>query len=294
MFALSLALAVSRSVMAGETIHDVVVDRGIVFGTGGEVELKLDLARPRSPGQRPGVVILHGGAWRLGDHRMLSARSRFLGTESSVIEYFAARGFVAVTAQYRLVPKAVFPAPLEDGKAAVRWLRANADRYGVNPNLIAACGYSAGGHLAALLGLTNPSHGYEGTGGNAGQSSQVQAVIDLFGPTDLASSDWHADAEEGVLAPLIGARLKDKPELFRGASPLTYVTKTAPPFYIAHGTRDPVVPPVQSKRLADRLTEAGVKHRYVEVPGEGHGWFGPKLAKTLDEAIAFLREQFKA
>lgn len=293
-FAALLPLFAPTLTSAAESLQEVVVERGVTFGKGGPVDLKLDLARPRAGGPHPAVVILHGGAWRLGDHRMLSMRSRLLGGESSVVEYFAARGFVAVTAQYRLVPAAVFPAQVEDGKAAVRWLRANAERYGVDPNRIAACGYSAGGHLACLLGLTDPSHGLEGAGGHAEQSSRVQAVIDLFGPTDLASPDWHPDAFEGVLAPLIGGRLADKPELYRKASPLAYVTKDAPPFYIAHGARDPIVPPVQSKRLADKLREAGVKHRYVELPREGHGWFGPKLAKTLDEAIAFLREQFQA
>jgi acetyl esterase/lipase len=237
---------------------------------------------------------MHGGPWRLGDHRMLSARSRFLGSESSVIEYFAARGFVAVTVQYRLVPSAVFPAQVEDCKAAVRWLRANAERYGVDPNRVAACGYSAGGHLACLLGLTDPSHGLEGTGGHPEQSSKVQAVIDLFGPTDLASPDWHPDAEAGVLAPLLGGRLQDKPELYRRASPLTYVTKDAPPFFIEHGSRDPLMAPAQSKRLAERLREAGVSCRYAEVPGAGHGWFGPRLAQTFDDAIAFLRDHFKS
>jgi acetyl esterase/lipase len=278
---------------ASDAPHDVVVERDVTFGRGGSVDLKLDLARPRDGGPHPAVVILHGGAWRLGDHRMLSMRTRFLGGESSLIEYFAARGFVAVTAQYRLVPSAVFPAQIEDAKAAVRWLRANAGRYGVNPDHIASCGYSAGGHLACLLGVTSPPDGLEGTGGHAEQSSRVQAVVDLFGPTDLAAADWHPDAFEGVLAPLVGGRLADKPDLYRRASPLTYITKDAPPFYIAHGTRDPIVPPAQSKRLADKLREAGVDCRYVEMPGEGHGWFGPKLAKTLDDAIAFLRQHFK-
>ncbi len=287
-----LPLLATSLAFATEALREVTVERNITFGKGGSTDLKLDLARPRDGGPYPAVVVLHGGAWRLGDHRMLSLRSRFLGNESSLIEYFAARGFVTVTAQYRLVPSAVFPAQIEDAKAAVRWLRANAGRFNVDPDHIAACGYSAGGHLACLLGVTHLTDGFEGMGGHPEQSSRVQAVVDLFGPTDLAAADWHPDAFEGVLAPLVGGRIADKPELYRRASPLTYVTKDAPPFYIAHGSRDPIVPPVQSKRLAGKLRDAGVTCRYVELPGEGHGWFGPKLAKTLDEAIAFLREHF--
>ncbi len=294
LFGLLPLLAPAR-LPAAERLHAVTVERDLVYGKGGNVELKLDLARPTDgPGPYPAVVCIHGGAWRLGDRRFLSMRFRTMDNQS-ILEYLAARGFVVVTVSYRLAPKAQFPAQIEDCKAAVRWLRANAAKYHVDPDRIAACGYSAGGHLACLLGVTDKSDGLEGQGGHPEQSSKVQAVIDLFGPTDLTCSDWSADVEEGVLAPLLGARLKDKPEVYRRASPICYLSKDRPlpPFLVMHGTRDRLVNIHQSQALVEKLQELGVKHRYVEMQGEGHGWFGTKLAQTLDEAITFLREQFQ-
>jgi acetyl esterase/lipase len=291
---LALALLVAPPLAAAERLHEVVVERNLVYGHGGSVELKLDLARPRDGGPYPGIVCIHGGAWRFGDRGHLLIRAPWLGNQS-VLEYIAARGFVAVTISYRLVPTGDFDAQIADCKAAVRWLRANAARYGVDPDHVAACGYSAGGHLACLLGVTDPADGLEGTGGHPEQSSKVQAVIDLFGPTDLTSWKWNQDTEDGVFVPLLGARLKDRPDLYRRASPLTYLRpgRPVPPFFIAHGTADKMVPPAQSRELDARLRELGVKHTYVEMEGAGHGWLGPKLAVTLDEAIAFLGEQFR-
>lgn len=290
--AVVLALA-APAVPAAKPLLDVVVDRDLTYGRGGDVELKLDIARPRDrAGPFPAILIIHGGFWRIGDRKFLS--SPVLG-DCSVIEYFAQRGFVAATPSYRLVPTAQFPAQLEDCKAAVRWLRANAQTYSVDPNRIAASGYSSGGHLACLLGVTDKSDGFEGAGGNEAQSSQVQAVIDLYGPTDLLCDDWGIHAEIGILRPLIGARRADRPDLYRRASPVTYLHKgrPIPPFFVVHGAEDGVVKPNQSKRLVNKLSELGVKHQYRELTGEGHGWYGTKLAETLDQSIVFLRDQWK-
>ena len=122
----------------------------------------------------------------------------------------------------------------------------------------------------------------------------MQAVIDLFGPTDLTCGDWSADVEDGVLKPLLGARLKDNPAAYRRASPLCYLQKgrELPPFLIMHGTADRMVSINQSRKLAEKLQELGVKYRFVEMKGEGHGWFGAKLAQTLDRVAEFLHEQF--
>jgi acetyl esterase/lipase len=292
--ALALALLVVPPLAAAEPLHEVVVERNLVYGKGGPVELKLDLARPKDGGPYPGIVCIHGGAWRFGNRSHLMIRTSWLGNQS-VLEYLAARGFVAVTVSYRLVPTGDFDAQLADCKAAVRWLRANAAKYGVDPDHVAACGYSAGGHLACLLGVTDPADGLEGAGGNPTQPSKVQAVIDMFGPTDLTSWGRTQEFEDSVFVPLLGARLKDRPDLYRRASPVTYLRpgRTVPPFFIAHGTEDKLVPIAQSQELDAKLTELGVKHRYVEMTGARHGWLGPKLAGTLDEAITFLREQFR-
>jgi acetyl esterase/lipase len=293
--ALVLPLAIPTPTPAAERLHAVAVERDLVYGTGGGTDLKLDLARPADgPGPYPAVVCIHGGAWRLGDRRFLSMNIRSMDNQS-LIGALAARGYVAVTISYRLVPAAKFPAQIEDCKAAVRWLRANAAKYNIDPDRIAACGYSAGGHLACLLGVTEKADGLEGAGGNPDQSSRVQVVVDLFGPTDLTPGDWTPEVEDGVLKPLLGAYLKDRPDVYRKASPLTYVCKdrALPPFLVMHGTEDRVVSINQSRKLVERLQELGVKHRFVEMKGEGHGWFGEKLAGTVEQAVEFLRENFK-
>jgi acetyl esterase/lipase len=271
--------------------RDIVIENGLVYGKGGDKELQLDLARPQGDGPFPVVVGIHGGAWRLGSRKQLAVQLPWLGGRS-IIEYFAARGFVAVTVGYRLAPDAQYPAMIEDCKAAVRWLRANAAKYHADPDHIASWGYSAGGHLACLLGDSEPADGLEGAGGHPEQSSKVQAVIDLFGPTDF-TADWKPDVEEKVFAPLVGARFKDRPDLYRKASPLQLVRKGAPPHLIIHGTADNVVPLNQSKALAAKLKNLGVTVRYVEVEGKGHGWLGDDLTKTIDQSIDFLREQWK-
>lgn len=290
------ALAASQAESPrGEHHRTVVVERDLVFGQGAGADLKLDIARPADgEGPFPAIVMIHGGAWRIGDRSFLSMPVSGLG-DQSVIEYFARRGFVAVSPSYRLAPAARFPAQLEDCKAAIRWLRANAGKYKADAERIAASGYSSGGHLACLLGLTDRADGFEGTGGYPEQSSRVHAVVDMFGPTDLLSKDWIPFLERNVLQPLIGAGRDEKPELYRRASPISYLRsdRNLPPFLVLHGAADRVVPLNQSKQLVARLNELGAKPRYVEVEGEGHGWYGPKLAETLDVIIEFLREQLK-
>jgi acetyl esterase/lipase len=289
---LGLALVAAAPAPADAPPRKAVVEPDIVYGKGGGKDLQLDLARPPGNGPFPVVIGIHGGAWRGGNRKDLARPLPWLG-QRGIIEYLADRGFVVVTVSYRLAPAAQYPAMIEDCKAAVRWLRANAARYHADPDHVAAWGYSAGGHLACLLGDTEPADGLEGAGGHPEQSSRVQAVIDLFGPTDLAAADWKPEAEERTFAPLLGARLKDRPDLFRKASPLQLVRKGAPPHLIVHGTADTVVPLNQSKALAARLKELGVPCRYVEMPGEGHGWLGDKLTGTLDQTVEFLRDQWK-
>jgi acetyl esterase/lipase len=269
---------------AQETKREVRVERGLVFGKGGATDLKLDLARPRDgDGPFPVVVCIHGGGWVGGDR----------GQMSQTIEVLARQGYMAVSPDYRLAPRDHFPAPIEDCKAAVRWLRANAKKYKINPERIGVVGFSAGGHLACLLGVTDKTDGLEGKGGNAEQSSRVQAVVSFFGPTDLASGEWGRVAEVQNLIPLLGATRAQKPDVYRKASPITYANKKAAPFLFFHGTEDKVVHPDQSRRLARKLRDAGVSAKVVEVEGEGHGWKGDKLIRNLDETLIFLDEHLK-
>jgi acetyl esterase/lipase len=190
------------------------------------------------------------------------------------------------------VPDATFPGQIVDAKTAVRFLRANADKYGIDKDRVAAMGWSAGGHLACMLGLTDPKCGFEGKE-CPDQSSRVQAVVDYFGPTDLAAFGKDELAQKGMLAPFIGKRYADDPAAHEKASPIKYVTKDAPPFLIFHGTKDWVVPIEQSRLLKEKLKDFQVPVKLVEVPGEGHGWEGRANAETTRETLRFLNERLK-
>ncbi len=165
---------------------DIVIEENITYGKAGDTELKLDLARPQGDGSFPAIVFIHGGGWYQGN------RQGYRGQ----IQEAARRGYVAATIGYRLMQfdeskketttaTPIFPAQIHDAKAAIRWLRANATKYHINPNRIGVTGGSAGGHLSLLVGLTDPASGLEGDSGNPEQSSRVQAVVNVFGPTDM-------------------------------------------------------------------------------------------------------------
>jgi acetyl esterase/lipase len=264
--------------------REVVEERDLVYGTGGGRELKLNLARPREgEGPFPAVVCLHGGGWRAGKRQELDP----------LIKLLAGRGFVAATVTYRLAPAAKFPAQVEDCKAAVRWLRAHAKEYKVNPDRIGVIGFSAGGHLACLLGAADEAAGLEGRGGNPKQSSRVQAVVSFFGPTNFITKDWPQSAEEAYLIPFLGESYENARPLYRKASPIAYVHKGAPPFLFFHGTKDPLVNINQSEAMVKKLQEVGVPAALVRLEGAGHGWAGEQLTRTLDQAIAFFEERLK-
>jgi len=241
------------------------VSRDIVYAVADGRELRLDAyvppGKPESP--RPIVVYIHGGAWR--------------GGEKSGVNWLAGplrdAGFVFFSIDYRMSYQAHFPAQIYDCKAAIRWVRAHAAEYGGDPNHIGVMGTSAGAHLAALLGTSGGVKELEGTVGETGVSSKVQAVSDWFGPSDLTvqgdSQHWLVDP----VSALLGARPADDPQAAAAASPVTYTDAGDPPFLIVHGTADRTVPIGQSRRLRDRLAQAGVPVELIEVPGGGHGKF---------------------
>lgn len=274
------------------------VESDIVYGKGGEQELKLDLAMPeKGEGPFPAVVCVHGGGWKGGSYKDMAQTIRGLAGE----------GFVAVSVQYRLTPprtekpkglKGRWPAQIEDCKCAVRWLRANAAKYKVDKNRIGAVGYSAGGHLVCMLGLTTKEDGLEGKGDltpeAAKESSRVQAVVDFFGPSDLTLGDWEKNVEP-LLLDMFDGTLAEKGKEYKQASPLTYVRqdKDNPPILIFHGTKDNIVHYNQSTKLEEAYKKVGGDVILVTMEGDGHGWGGEKLLTSLAKTMEFFKKHLK-
>lgn len=262
----------------------VKTERDVTYGKGGDVDLKLNLAMPaEGKGPFPAVVCVHGGGWKGGQRQDLD----------KLTEMLAKNGYVAVTVSYRLTPKYQFPAQIADCKAAVRWLRANAKQYRVNPDKIGAVGFSAGGHLVCLLGAADAAAGLEGKGGNPDRSSRVQAVVSFFGPTDFTVKRWDAQVEDFFLVPFLGGTFDARKDDYVKASPIAYVTKDDPPFLFFHGDKDTLVGLHHSKDMAEKLRAAGVPATLRTLADEGHGWGGPRLAETLGQTIRFFDEKLK-
>jgi acetyl esterase/lipase len=247
--------------------------RDLEYARVGARSLRLDLYLPqRTAGARlPVVVWIHGGGWRGGD----KARTR--------APEVLGEGYVVASIGYRLSHEATFPAQIHDCKAAIRWLRAHADRYGLDPERIGAWGSSAGGHLAALLGTSGDVPELEGTvGEHLDLSSRVQAVCDFFGPADflavLEPGAWpSAGRPASAESLLLGGPVAERVDLARLASPVTHVSADDPPFLIVHGDEDRIVPLDQSERLHRALTAAGVEGTLHVVKGGGHGFRDPTV-----------------
>jgi acetyl esterase/lipase len=250
----------------------------------------LDLYIPKDhpPGKKlPLVIWVHGGGWSGGDK------------SENMWMQIAKGGFAAASINYRLTDEAQFPAQIFDVKAAVRWLRAHAAEYDIDPKRIGAWGASAGGHLVALLGTSDGTKELEGDEGNPKFSSRVQAVCDYFGPTDFVNvldqrerNTGKAPAEP-LVDKLLGGSPTERPEQARLASPVTFVTRHAPPFLIVHGDQDPLVPFQQSEELAETLKKHGVECSLIVVRGGGHGGFKgrPDLYPTV---IDFFKNKLTA
>jgi acetyl esterase/lipase len=267
--------AVKKAAAPEYRIPDGVAFEGdLEYGRAGKRSLKLDLFRPRDQGGRilPVVVYIHGGGWQRGDkregHRVLS-------------ELVQTGNYAAVSASYRLSGEATWPAQIHDCKAAVRWVRASAGKYGFDPDRIGACGGSAGGHLAAMLGVTGDVSALEGACGNPGYSSRVQCVAATSGAYDFihfyAQTIGKANSQRAqtVVAQLLGGTPDERPDAARSASAVTYVSADDPPFLLGHGTRDDSVPFDQSLTFLAALQKAGVPATFIRFENGGHIGGGP-------------------
>ena len=282
----TLVLAQRRgSAEAPKVPEGVTVYRDVAYVTDGHERHKLDLYVPDTGENLPLIIWIHGGAWRGGD-KTHYVRMEYLKT-----------GYAGASINYRLSQHAVFPAQIEDVKAAVRWLRANAETYRLDPNRFAAWGSSAGGHLVAMLGTTGDIAEFE-VGENLKVSSRIQVVVDYFGPTDFLQMDAHSlpdglvhDAPDSPESQLVGGPIQEHKDRVARANPITYVSKDDCPFLIIHGDRDKLVPYHQSVLLKDALEAAGVPVAFYKVEGGGHGWF--KDPKVPELTKAFLEKHLK-
>jgi len=266
-------------------LYPVREELNVVYGHAGGEDLQLDLFVPKeAPGPLPAVVILHGGGWATGSREAHRPHAAVL----------AAWGYVAATVDYRLVPRHRFPAQIQDAKCAVRWLRANAERYQIDRERIAALGFSAGAHLALLLGVTEAKDGLEGEGGNPEQSSRVQAVVNISGPTDLTRPDW-PPAIQLVIADFLGGSREQLPDIYRAASPVAYIHRGASPVLTLHGTDDPVVPYEQAQLLHAALRKARVPSRLIPLHSKDHGenWTAKDQQRSVAAIRAFLEANLR-
>jgi acetyl esterase/lipase len=247
------------------------------------VRQKLDLYLPKQPanGKLPLVVFIHGGGWQNGQ-KGVGRKWTFPYVESG--------DFATASIGYRLSSDAIWPAQIHDCKAAIRWLRANAGKYGIDPDRIAVLGPSAGGHLVAMLGTSGGVAALEGDLGDFDDtSSRVQCVVDFYGPANMLTRDPTDTAPQSRLAALLGGPVQELKERAKEASPQTHVTADDPPFLIVHGTEDPLVEYDQSVQFDAALRAAGVSSVLIRVDGGKHGNFGNP---EVDQRVrAFLGKQ---
>lgn len=260
------------------------VFRDLPYVPGGGPRQRLDLYLPaHATAPCPLVVYIHGGAWRIGTKA------------ESPAPFLAALGYAAASIDYRLSQDAPWPAQIEDCKAAIRWLRAHSHEYGIDGNHIGVWGASAGGQLATLLGVTGHASDFD-TGANLDQSSAVQCVVDMFGPSDFlhyGDPPRDLDAPGNAVAELLGGPVSTHQALARSASPVYFVTREAAPFLIFQGDHDPLVPLQQSEELNAALQKAGVASTLQIVPGGGHGGRGFSTPANRELILDFFERYLK-
>ncbi|HVA45329.1 MAG TPA: alpha/beta hydrolase [Pirellulales bacterium] len=271
-----------------------VAEYDVRYVPDGDAAQSLDIYFPQSRSDKPLPLLIwiHGGGWSGGSKTEMPFRNQL------------PRGYVAASIEYRFSQKAKFPAQIQDCQAALRWLRANAEKYSIDPDRIGVGGASAGGHLAALVGTSGGKKAFPTVGGNLDQSDRVQAVCDIFGPTDFWTVIAQANEEKNVknifewnngdpYSNLIGGKLGEDKEKCDAVSPVRYVSKDNPPFLILHGDHDALVPYAQSVELSDLLAKAGVEVTLQRLPGANHGGPAFGLPAVVQLTASFFDKHLK-
>ena len=281
---LALFFSFSARVFPGDllkSIENVSVEANLVYGKGGERDLKLTLYYPiQGEGPYPAIVFIHGGGWRAG-HPGHFARQAM---------YLTANGYVCACIEYRLSTEAIFPAAIEDCKCAIRWMRGHAAKqYQVDPERIAVCGGSAGGHLALLTGTSGGVTELEGTGGWREFSSRVQLVI-AYNP----ACEFIGKTKAAVRT-FLGGTYEEVPERYLQATPETCLDGSDPPMLLLHATEDKIVPYRESVDFVAALKASGIEAQLYTEEGAGHGWFNrpPYFEPTAEALKLFLDKHFK-
>lgn len=266
-------------------LQGVKVAKDVVYATPAGKPVLLDLYVPDLPaGLHPLIIWVHGGGWLGGDKSKPPALALFTG-----------HGYALASIDYTLTQVAKWPAQIYDCKAAIRWLRAHAGDYNLDPERFGVWGGSAGGHLVAMIGVTGGMKQFEGDLGNPGVSSRVQAVADCCGPSDFTTIENFKSEEDwenrgSVTTRLLGGPISKNLEIARLASPVTWIAKDDPPFLVMHGEKDTDVPFNQGEAFAAALAKAGVSVKFAPVAGAGHNLFFPA---TFSIILDFFDDHLK-
>lgn len=255
-------------------VPGVVMTPDIPFGTGDGITLLLDLYAPESGGGPfPGILLFYGGSWKGGSKDQLRVYA----------QHFARHGYVVATPQYRLRREGLWPRSVQDAKCAVRWMRAHAAEHGVDPGRIGVMGNSAGGYLALMVGYTAGLEEFEGDGGWEGHSSAVQAVVNIYGPTDFTDP---GSRDHPTLQAYMDGAYDNNRERYEMASPVRHVDEASPPTCVIHGTVDMLVPVRQADWLVEKLKEKGVPHHYSRINGWPHAMDAVAAVNRHTKALA--------
>lgn len=280
---LQAAIAEGRHKMLGpddvfQYQDQVEIRANLQYAQAGDYPLLLNLFLPKDPlsDPVPAVIYIHGGGWEL--------KGKDFDTYWCM--RYASKGYVTATIEYRTSDEAKFPAAVTDAKAAVRWMRAHAEEFGVNPEAIAVVGQSAGAHLALMVGYTPENELLAGDLEKQRFNSQVQAVVALYPPTDLTEPELY---EKKIVEKFLGKTYAEAPELYELASPMSHVTPDDPPTLLFHGTIDGIVPVEQSDKLAKMLEQTGVPVIYDRMTGWDHAM---DVFQEVNERVMYIQDAF--